>query len=112
MRKIVVFAFVALLGLPVIASAAAFKNVSVVDVNCSQKVAANPDAHERACALQCQKSGYGIITADQKFLKLDANGNSMVIEELKNSQVKDHLRVDVTGDVQGDILTVKSIKLL
>lgn len=31
---------------------------------------------------------------------------------LKASAKKDHLRVDVTGDVQGDTLKVTSIKLL
>jgi len=112
MRKFVTVVLAVLFALPAIALAETFKNVSVVDVNCSQKVAANPDAHARSCALQCQKSGYGIWTADHKFLKLDAAGNAKVIDQLKNSNAKDHLRVDVTGDVQGDTLKVDSIKLL
>ncbi len=35
-----------------------------------------------------------------------------IVEALKASDVKDHLRVDVSGDVQGDTLKVTSIKLL
>jgi hypothetical protein len=46
--------------------------VSVVDVNCSKKVAADPDSHPRA--LKCEKSGYGIVTQDKHFLKFDAEG--------------------------------------
>lgn len=37
---------------------------------------------------------------------------SEVLESVKASAKKDHLRVDVTGDVQGDTLKVTSIKLL
>lgn len=97
---------------PAFASAASFKNVAVADVTCSKKVAADPDSHTRDCALQCAKSGFGIVTSDQKFLKFDAAGNAKILEELKASDKKDHLRVNVDGDVQGDTLKVASIKLL
>ena len=33
-------------------------------------------------------------------------------EELKASTKKDHLRVDVKGDLEGDMLKVSSVKLL
>ncbi|MFZ0662650.1 MAG: hypothetical protein WAM66_08165 [Acidobacteriaceae bacterium] len=105
--------FVVLLGLgalPAVAAAATFKDVPVVDVNCSRKVAANPDAHTRSCALACAKSGYGIL-ANNKFLKFDANGNREILQELKASNESDHLRVNVTGDVQGNTLKVASVKL-
>jgi hypothetical protein len=89
-----------------------YKDVPVVDVNCSKKVSADPDSHTRECALKCAASGFGIVTQDQKFLKFDADGNARVAEALKASAKKDHLRVDVSGDVQGDTLKVTSIKLL
>ena len=60
----------------------------------------------------CSASGFGIYTKDNKFLKLDAAANSKVTEALKTSDKKDHLRVDISGDVQGDTLKVTSIKLL
>jgi hypothetical protein len=78
----------------------------------SKKVAADPDCHLRACALKCEASGFGIVTKDQQFLKFDAAGNASIVEALKTSDKKDHLRVDVSGDVQGDTLKVTSIKLL
>jgi hypothetical protein len=106
--------FLVLLGLgvfPALASAATFHDVSLVDVNCSKKVAANPDAHTRSCALACAKSGFGIV-ANNQFLKFDANGNQEVLRELKASHETDHLRVNVKGEVRGDTLKVSSVKLL
>jgi hypothetical protein len=75
-------------------------------------VEANPDAHTRECALKCSAGGYGILTPDKKFLKFDSEMNSKISGELKASSKQDHLRVDVTGDVQGDTLKVTSVKLL
>ena len=90
----------------------AWLDVTVVDVNCSTKVTADPDSHTRACALKCAASGFGIVTQDKHFLKFDAEGNAKIVEALKASDEKDHLRVDVSGDVQGDTLKVTAIKLL
>jgi hypothetical protein len=101
-----------LLAAPALAATKSFTDVPVVDQNCSKKVAANPDAHTRSCALMCEKSGYGIVTSDKKYLKFDANGNAEIAKQLKASQAKDHLRVDVKGDVQGDMIKVESVKLL
>ena len=113
MRKAV--SFLVLLGLaamPALAAVETYKDVPVVDVNCSKKVAADPDSHTRACALKCAASGFGIVTKDKQFLKFDAEGNAKIADSLKASDKKDHLRVDVSGDVQGDTLKVTSIKLL
>ncbi len=113
MQKFVgILVFLGLSALPALAGAENYKNVSVVDVNCSTKVAADPDSHTRACALQCAESGYGIVTKDKQFVKFDAAGNTKIVDALKASDKKDHLRVDVSGDQQGDTLKVKSIKLL
>lgn len=101
-----------LCALPALAAAESYQNVPVVDVNCSKRVAANPDTHTRDCALKCAGSGFGIVTKDQKFLKFDAAGNAKVVEALKASDKKDHLRVNVDGDMQGDTLKVTSLKLL
>ena len=99
-------------ALPALAAPQTFENVPVVDVNCSKKAAANPDAHTRDCALKCEASGFGIVTSDQKFLKFDAAGNEQILAALKASNKTDHLRVNVSEDVDGDTLKVSSIKLL
>jgi hypothetical protein len=109
-RAAVVIALSAMGALP--ALAASYQNVAVVDVGCSKKAASNPDAHTRDCALACAKSGFGIVTRDQEFLKFDAAGNAKILAALKDSSKKDHLRVNVNGDVQGDTLKVSSIELL
>jgi hypothetical protein len=113
MRKFVSLLVLAgLSAMPALAAAENYKDVPVVDVNCSKKVAADPDSHPRACALKCAASGFGIVTQDKQFLKFDAEGNKKIVEALKASDKKDHLRVDVSGDLQGDTLKVTSIKLL
>lgn len=113
MKKIASFLIMFGLGaFPAFAAAASFNNVSLVDVSCSKKAAANPDAHTRSCALACEKSGFGILTADNRFLKFDAKGNKEIGDALKASNEKDHLRVNVSGQVQGDTLKVSSVKLL
>jgi len=76
-----------------------------------QKFAAS---HETKCALDggaCQKSGYGVFTADNKFLALDAVGNAKAVAALKATKKTDNLLVTVEGDVQGDTIKVSSLKL-
>jgi hypothetical protein len=113
MRKLASFLLLfGLCAIPAFGAAQNYKNVPVVDVNCSSKVAADPDSHPRACALKCAASGFGIVTQDKQFLKFDAEGNAKIVQALKASDKKDHLRVDVSGDVQGDTLKVTAISLL
>ena len=101
-----------LMAAPAFAATESFNDVSVVDVACSKKAAADADSHTRECALACQKSGFGIVTADKKFLKFDEAGNAKVLAALKGTDKTDHLRVNVSGDVQGDTIKVASVKLL
>ncbi len=97
------------LALPL--AAETWSDVAIVDNNCMAKVKANPDAHTRACALQCQKSGYAIVESDGTVLKLDENGNKKAIAALKASKESDHLRATVTGEKEGDIIKVATLKL-
>jgi hypothetical protein len=58
MKKLTsLFVLMGLCAMPALASVASYENVSVVDVNCSKKVAAGPDSHTRDCALKCAASG-------------------------------------------------------
>lgn len=110
MKNLIRLALVALLALP--AGAQTFKNVSVVDTNCSRRAAANPDAHTRDCALKCANSGFGILTSDNHYLKFDAAGNRQILSQLKSTSETDHLRVNVSGTVKGDTIQVSSVTLL
>jgi hypothetical protein len=74
--------------MPSIAAVETYKDVPVVDINGSTKVAAEPDFHTCACALKCAASGFGIVTQDKHFLKFDADGNARVVEVLMASDKK------------------------
>ncbi len=110
MRKVFLTLFFAL-ALPLVVKAETWTGVPVVDNSCYAKVKADPDAHTRECAIQCAKSGYGIIAADGAYLKFDEAGNKKTLDLLKKSTKKDHLRATVTGKRNGDTIQVESIKL-
>jgi hypothetical protein len=105
-----VFALAAF-ALATAAYAEEWTNVSLIDVNCSTKMKDNPDAHPRSCALKCAGSGFGIWTADGKYLKFDAAGSEKALALLKASEQTDHLRVDVTGELAGETLNVATIAM-
>ena len=101
----------AALLVPAFAYAETWSNVALVDLHCSNKVKADPDAHKRECAIKCADGGYGIWTADGKYLKFDAEGSKQTLAALKASDRADHLRVDVTGELSGDTIKVSSLAL-
>ena len=70
--------------------------------------------HTKHCALmpECQKSGYGVFTYDNKFVAFDEAGSKKALAFFKQSDKEDDFRVEVAGQMQGDIMKVVSIKLL
>ena len=72
------------------------------------------EAHTRECALMpaCQRSGYGIFTYDNKFLKFDEHGSHEALAAIKASKKLGDLEVEVTGEIKGDTIKVSSLKLL
>ena len=103
----------AVIAFPMALQAETWKNVSLMDASCAAKAEAraNPDAHTKTCAIQCQKGGYGILTSDGGFLKFDAAGNKKIEAALKATKKTDHLRVDVQGELKGSDIAVKSVSL-
>ncbi|GAC1652990.1 MAG: hypothetical protein NVS9B15_13590 [Acidobacteriaceae bacterium] len=101
-----------LLGMSMFAAAEDFNNVVVVDKMCADKAKANPDAHTRSCAMGCKDSGFGIVTADGKFIKFDKAGDEKFMSVLKDTKKNDHLRANVSGKVEGNTIKVASVKLL
>jgi hypothetical protein len=109
-----------------VASAAQVQGI-LIDQMCSSKaevrIVSGPrleggmivaEAHTRECALMpaCQKSGYGIFTYDNKFLKFDEAGSRKALAAIKASKKEDDLKVEVTGEIQGDTMKVASLKLI
>ena len=116
----------ALLAGAAVASAAQVQGI-LLDEMCSSKaevrIVSGPrleggmivaEAHTRECALMpaCQKSGYGVFTYDQKFLKFDAAGSRKALAALKASKKEDDLKVEVTGEIEGDTIKVATLKLV
>ena len=99
-----------LLTLSVLAPLAAADSFSgtVVDVMCRGK---DLSSHTRECAVTCSKSGYGLVTADGKFLKFDEAGNARTLSALKKATKEKDLKAKVTGAVEGDVLKVATIDL-
>jgi len=79
---------------------------TVVDVMCRGKDLAS---HTRECAVTCSKSGYGLVTADGKFLKFDESGNARALSALKKLTKEKDLKAKVSGTVSGEVLKVESI---
>lgn len=99
-------------ALPAFAAAASWNNVPIVDSQCAAKVKANPDIHARSCALACAKSGFGIVDENGNYLKFDERGNQQALKALESSSKKDHLRVTVSGQQEGNTIHVQSLHLM
>jgi hypothetical protein len=91
------------------AVAETWTNVPLLDSSVLQELRTTLMPTTRTCALQCARSGYGILTGDGRYLKFDTKGNEEVMKLLKSFAKSDHLRVDVDGNPQGDTTGVKSI---
>ncbi|HEV8383446.1 MAG TPA: hypothetical protein VGQ11_01145 [Candidatus Acidoferrales bacterium] len=109
--SILVVALGMALALPAVAKEQSWNNVALIDTMCLNKVKADPDKHPKSCLLQCAGSGFGILTADGQYLKLDDEGNKKAATALKESKKTDHIRATVTGDLDGDTIKVKTLTL-
>jgi hypothetical protein len=89
----------------------------LMDKMCSMKAAKEGQKaatmHTRECAMMpdCEKSGYGVFTADNKFLVFDAAGNEQASRALKASKKRDNLKVNVSGKIDGNTIEVATLKL-
>jgi len=88
----------------------------LVDAVCAGNHATEPgyaEKHDKNCNLMdgCIKSGYSLITADHKVLKFDPEGNEQALAFIKATDKDKEWKVTVTGTVEGQTLTVKSITL-
>ena len=71
--------------------------------------------HTRQCLLMpaCRRSGYGVYTYETtKYLSFDAAGNRKALALIEATKKPEDMRVEVTGEIQGDTIKVDSLKLL
>ena len=119
MKRSLLGALVVIVGLTI--SAAGQSNPQkftghLVDAVCAGNHATEPgyaEKHDKNCNLMegCIKSGYSLITADHKVLKFDSKGNEQALAFIKATNKDKSWKVLVTGTVDGQTLTVKSIAL-
>jgi hypothetical protein len=110
MKKTVLGTLVLLMALPLAADT--WKNVSLMDAACSTKkeAMAVPEQHTKHCAMQCSKSGYGAVV-DGKFVKFDKHGDELASEAIKNTDRKDNLRADITGELKDGKIAVTKLEM-
>ena len=112
MMRILVVSFL----LAGVASAAQIDGV-LMDKMCSASAVKEGQSfatkHDTKCALEtaCMRSGYGVFTADGKFLSFDTAGNTQAATALKATKKIDNLKVTVMGDVDGSTIKVANLKL-
>ena len=105
-----------LTALAAVLSAAEVEGV-LMDKMCSMKAVKDGQKaatmHTRQCAMMpdCERSGYGVFTADNKYLVFDSSGNEQAAAALKSSKKKDNLKVKVSGEVTGDTIKVANLTL-
>ncbi|HZS56422.1 MAG TPA: hypothetical protein VFA65_18600 [Bryobacteraceae bacterium] len=90
----------------------------ITDWNCTQDMVRHGRERilkqRRSCSLakDYHRSGYGLITDDKKFYRIDPATNDRVLELLANSPDKDNLKVVVSGDLQGNTIKINTISIL
>ena len=85
----------------------------LVDQMCGGEVknAAKAADHSKECALMdhCASSGYGIF-ADGKYVKFDAEGSKKAKALVEKTKKEKDITILAEGTLEGDMLTVASLK--
>jgi hypothetical protein len=88
----------------------------LVDIACASEEGqrANFGAkHSKDCLQMpdCAKSGYGLLTDDKKVIKFDAASNEKAKQFIADLKKQKDIKVNVTGTVNGEHMTVSKIEL-
>jgi hypothetical protein len=89
----------------------------LVDVQCSIEEKEDPavmrTTHSRSCFQMpaCEKSGYALLTEDDKVLRFDATGNERAKKLVAEAKKDKDYRVTVRGKLDGETLAVNKIEL-
>jgi predicted RNA-binding protein Jag len=88
----------------------------LVDISCASDEGQKPDfgiKHTKACLQMddCANSGYGVLTPDKKVIRFDKAGNDSTKKFLNTMTKHNDIKVTVTGNLNGDQMTVNKIEL-
>jgi hypothetical protein len=69
--------------------------------------------HSRTCLQTafCARSGYGLLSEDQHFIKFDSDSNERVGKFISSFSKETDIRVTVTGKQTGDTMAMSKIEL-
>ncbi len=88
----------------------------LVDLSCAAEEGHKPGfaaKHTKDCLLmdECVKSGYGVMTPDNKVIKFDKAGNAEASKFISSLKKEKDIKVAVTGNVNGNSMSVNKIEL-
>lgn len=90
----------------------------LVDVSCATERASDLDSlrakHTRKCLQMpdCDKSGFALLTPDNKVLRFDDAGNDKARKLIAATERDKEWNIKVAGRLDGDTLTVSKLTLL
>lgn len=90
----------------------------LVDVACASENASHPEPgfaarHDKSCLQmpECAKSGYAILTDDDKVVKLDKESSEHAKKLIAATNKKDNWKVSATGVLSEEGFAAHSLKL-
>jgi len=92
-------------------------NGYLVDLACisqrSSELATLGPKHTKKCLMmpQCERSGYAVLTLDQKVIKFDADGNQRAKKLIASSKREKDYRIVAVGSIVGDEIHVTKLEL-
>ena len=91
---------------------------TLIDISCATEraddLATLRIKHTRKCLQmpECEKSGFGLLTSDNKVIRFDAAGNEKAKALIASTQQEKEIQVKASGRLEGDLLTVKKLSLV
>lgn len=90
----------------------------LVDLSCAALNSARPDpkfgaTHDKDCLQMeaCAKTGYGVLTSDNKVIRFDSKGNEQAKKFIQMTNKDKDWKITVSGPVQGNTIAVNSLML-
>jgi hypothetical protein len=89
----------------------------LIDVAClnqrSSELSTLGPKHTKKCLAMppCERSGYAVLTSDQKVFKFDSKGNEEAKRLIHSAKRETDFRIVVNGNVIGDKISVIKLRL-
>ena len=110
MRAFAPFVFALAFAATVPPASAAEWRGHLMDTMCAADKLDQAPAHTAECMKRCQGSGFGLVSADGRYVRFDEKGNALALAALEKSERKQDLRVTVEGELRGSTIRVATIR--